>query len=114
MTTQATDFEARRAALRQAYLKPFSERARTTARGVHHLALICSDVERTIQFYQGVLGFPLVELVENRDVLVSESGVDNSIDIKKLAEGGVRAVLVGESLMRSDDIPAKIRSMFGV
>ena len=36
-------------------------------RGVHHLALICSDVERTIRFYQEVLGFPLVEVIENRD-----------------------------------------------
>ena len=36
-------------------------------RGIHHAALICSDVERTIRFYQDVLGFPLVELVENRD-----------------------------------------------
>ena len=35
--------------------------------GVHHLALICRDVEETIQFYQEFLGFPLVELVENRD-----------------------------------------------
>ena len=31
------------------------------------MALICSDVEQTIQFYQGVVGFPLVELMENRD-----------------------------------------------
>jgi glyoxylase I family protein len=29
--------------------------------------LICKDVEQTIEFYQGLLGFPLVELVENRD-----------------------------------------------
>jgi glyoxylase I family protein len=34
---------------------------------VHHLALVCSDVERTIAFYQDVLGFPLVEVMENRD-----------------------------------------------
>jgi glyoxylase I family protein len=31
------------------------------------VALICSDVEKTIQFYQDVCGFPLVELMENRD-----------------------------------------------
>jgi glyoxylase I family protein len=67
MAVQATEFEAKREALRRAYLKPIGERAPTTARGVHHIALICSDVERTIRFYQGVLGFPLVELVENRD-----------------------------------------------
>ena len=34
---------------------------------MHHLALICRDVEETIRFYQELLGFPLVELVENRD-----------------------------------------------
>jgi catechol 2,3-dioxygenase-like lactoylglutathione lyase family enzyme len=39
----------------------------TTAAGVHHVALICRDVEETIRFYQDFLGFPLVELVENRD-----------------------------------------------
>lgn len=34
---------------------------------MHHVALLCTDVERTIAFYQGVLGFPLTELFENRD-----------------------------------------------
>lgn len=29
--------------------------------------MICSDVEQTIGFYQGLLGFPLVEVIENRD-----------------------------------------------
>ena len=65
--TQPTDFAVRRDDLRQRYLKPRAERPASTARGVHHLALICSDVEQTIQFYQGLLGFPLVELMENRD-----------------------------------------------
>src|SRR5262249_668409 len=67
MATQTSNFEAKRAKLRKAYLQPTAKPPQTTARGVHHIALICSDVERTIQFYQGVLGFPLVELVENRD-----------------------------------------------
>jgi glyoxylase I family protein len=44
---------------------------KSTARGVHHVALICRDVEETIEFYQGLLGFPLVEMVENRDYLGS-------------------------------------------
>jgi len=66
-TTSNADFEARAATIRQAYLKPRASRPRSTARGVHHMALICSDVEQTIQFYQGVLGFPLIELMENRD-----------------------------------------------
>lgn len=57
----------RRAALRDKYLQPLAERPESTARGIHHAALICRDVEATIAFYQGLLGFPLVELVENRD-----------------------------------------------
>jgi catechol 2,3-dioxygenase-like lactoylglutathione lyase family enzyme len=39
----------------------------SSARGVHHLALLSHDVERTIEFYQGLLEFPLTELFENRD-----------------------------------------------
>jgi catechol 2,3-dioxygenase-like lactoylglutathione lyase family enzyme len=39
----------------------------SSARGVHHVALISSDVEATIRFYQGVLEFPLTEIMENRD-----------------------------------------------
>src|SRR5450755_4898278 len=57
----------RREELRQRYLRPPGERPATPVRGVHHLALICRDTEETIQFYQEFLGFPLVELVENRD-----------------------------------------------
>jgi glyoxylase I family protein len=59
--------EARRAELRARYLLPKDERPPTSARGVHHVALICSDVERTIRFYRDLLGFPLVDLFENRD-----------------------------------------------
>ncbi len=58
---------ARRTELREKYLKPIGERPKTTVQGVHHLALICRDTEETIKFYQEFLGFPLVELVENRD-----------------------------------------------
>ena len=39
----------------------------SSARGVHHLALLSSDVEQTIAFYQDLLEFPLTELFENRD-----------------------------------------------
>jgi catechol 2,3-dioxygenase-like lactoylglutathione lyase family enzyme len=53
--------------LRTQYLKPSGSRPASTARGLHHTALISSDVERTIRFYQDVLGFPLTELIENRD-----------------------------------------------
>jgi glyoxylase I family protein len=57
----------RRRHLRDVYLVDKAERPPTTARGIHHAAFVCRDVEETIRFYQGFLGFPLVELVENRD-----------------------------------------------
>ncbi len=31
------------------------------------MALLSSDVERTVRFYQEVLGFPLTDIFENRD-----------------------------------------------
>src|SRR5947208_10257804 len=68
MATVKVDYQAKREALKQSYLKPKSKRPATSARGLHHLALICSDIERTIKFYSEVLGFPLVELFENRDL----------------------------------------------
>ena len=43
------------------------DRPVSSARGVHHLALLSSDVEQTIRFYQDLLEFPLTELFENRD-----------------------------------------------
>ena len=55
------------AALRERYLAVSGDRAPSSARGLHHLALISSNVEQTIAFYQGVLEFPLTELFENRD-----------------------------------------------
>jgi glyoxylase I family protein len=58
---------ARRGELRERYLVEPAKRPESTVLGVHHLALICRDVEETIRFYQELLGFPLVELVENRD-----------------------------------------------
>lgn len=57
----------KREQLREKYLRPKAERPASTARGIHHAAFVCKDVEETIRFYQDFLGFPLVELVENRD-----------------------------------------------
>lgn len=64
---QAIDRAAEWDRLRETYLAAADSRPPSNARGVHHMALLSSDVERTINFYQGVLGFPLTELFENRD-----------------------------------------------
>ena len=89
--------------LRREYLRPSSERPVSTARGVHHQALLCSDVEQTIRFYQGLLGFPLTDLFENRDYAGSthfffDIGNGNALaffDMPGLDLGPYREVLGG-------------------
>lgn len=46
-------------------------------------------------------------------LLVSESGVQTRQDVVRLIESGAKALLIGETLMRADDIVAKIRELFG-
>ncbi len=61
-------YEERREALKQQYLPPgesAGEPVQTV--GVDHLALICSELERTIEFYTEVLGMRLTRIVQNRD-----------------------------------------------
>jgi catechol 2,3-dioxygenase-like lactoylglutathione lyase family enzyme len=57
--------ERERDRIRSEYL--METRPPSSARGLHHFALLCSDVERTVRFYQEVLEFPLTEIFENRD-----------------------------------------------
>jgi indole-3-glycerol phosphate synthase len=45
--------------------------------------------------------------------LVSESGIRNRQDILRLAQAGVRAALIGETLMRAPDIAGKLRELLG-
>ena len=59
--------EVERQRIRDTYLRPERERPASSARGVHHTALLCSDVERTVRFYQDLLEFPLTDIFENRD-----------------------------------------------
>ena len=58
---------AEHARLRATYVRTDADRPPTTARGVHHVALLCTNVERTMQFYQNLLEFPLTGVFENRD-----------------------------------------------
>jgi catechol 2,3-dioxygenase-like lactoylglutathione lyase family enzyme len=60
-----TEIEAARGRIRAEHLR--AERPASSARGLHHVALLSADVERTVRFYQDLLEFPLTELIENRD-----------------------------------------------
>jgi indole-3-glycerol phosphate synthase len=44
-------------------------------------------------------------------VVVGESGIKNADDVEKMAEIGVNAILVGESLVRSKDVSQHTRSL---
>ena len=58
---------AARDRIRDAWLTPEGQRPPSSARGLHHTALVSSDVERTTRFYSGLLEFPLTEMIDNRD-----------------------------------------------
>ena len=55
----------------------------------------------------------LAKRVPKEKLIVSESGIATRDDVKRVAEVGVRAILVGESLMAAKDIGAKIKELIG-
>lgn len=57
----------------------------------------------------------LVKLLDEEamEAVVSESGIRTAADIDRLAEAGVRAVLIGESIMKEADIAGKIAELLG-
>jgi indole-3-glycerol phosphate synthase len=61
-------------------------------------------VERTAQLMGEIPGGVTV---------VSESGIAGTEQLRKLEDAGVDAVLVGESLMRSEDPEAALRTLRG-
>jgi catechol 2,3-dioxygenase-like lactoylglutathione lyase family enzyme len=67
MTIDLEAINAERERIKADYLTAAGDRPESSAQGLHHFALICSDVRATIDFYQGVLEFPLTEIFENRD-----------------------------------------------
>lgn len=118
-TIDYTAIEARRAEIRQRYVLP--HRPSSSARGLHHMALISSDVERTIKFYQELLEFPLTEIIENRDYKGSnhfffDIGNGNLLaffDFPGLDLGPYQEVLGGCTTSRSPSTPPRGRGCAG-
>jgi len=55
----------------------------------------------------------MLDMVDNLDIVVSESGIRTADDVRKLRVAGVHRILVGEHLMRQPDIGAALRQLMG-
>lgn len=51
--------------------------------------------------------------IPNDRIIVAESGIHTHADVDRVARAGSKAILVGESLMRSGDIAAKVKELLG-
>jgi indole-3-glycerol phosphate synthase len=67
-----------------------------------NLCTFVTDLEHTVRLAPRIAGTAL---------LVSESGIGTREDVLRLKRAGVRAILVGETLMRSNDVEAKIHEL---
>lgn len=55
----------------------------------------------------------LVPLIPEGKIVVAESGIHNRKDVVELEKLNIDAVLVGEALMKSSDVGAKVRELLG-
>ena len=117
-----TFYQARREALKETYLpagEAVSQQVRTA--GVDHLALICSELERTISFYTEVLGMRLTRIVQNRDEPTSthiffDMGGGNQLAFFDSPEKGPAPTIRGVGSMHHVALktePQQMRAVFG-
>lgn len=69
-----------------------------------NLKTMTTDIEHTLN---------MLPHIHSRDNLVSESGIRSHEDIERLTQAGVYRVLVGEHLMREQNIGAALRTLMG-
>ena len=67
MSIDLEAIDAERERIKADYLKESPDRPASSAQGLHHFALFCSDVRTDHRLLPGVLEFPLTEIFENRD-----------------------------------------------
>ena len=69
-----------------------------------NLATFVTDMTTTLRLRQ---------MIPDGKIVVSESGIKTRGDVETLLKAGVGAILVGETLMKSQDIYAKLRELLG-
>ncbi len=69
-----------------------------------NLGTFTTDIKKSIE---------LAPLIPSDRIAVSESGIGKRADVELLMEAGIRAFLVGETLMRANDMGAKLRELRG-
>lgn len=109
--------------IKKEFLAPEGTRPESSARGIHHAALISSDVRTTVKFFQGLLEFPLTEIFENRDLPGSnhfffDVGAGNllayfdlpGVDVTDYAEvnGGLHHMAISVTREKWDYLRAKL------
>ena len=56
----------------------------------------------------------LAEFVEDKQILVAESGIKDRSYVQRMAGAGVRTLLIGETLMRSGDVGGTMANLKGI
>ena len=117
--------DAERERIRSTYLQAEETRPSSSARGLHHFAVVARDVVETVEFYQGVLEFPLTEIFENRDYHGSnhfffDIGNDNllaffdfpGLDVGEYAEvlGGLHHIAISVEPERWEHLKGKLEA----
>ncbi len=68
------------------------------------LQTFSTDLKRTLE---------LAPMIPQGKIVVTESGISTRKDIELLMKAGVNCFLIGEALMRADDISRKLRELLG-
>lgn len=79
-------------------------------------AMIIGINNRDLATFKTDLGttLRLRSMIPDGKIVVSESGIRSREDVRRLAGIGVHAILVGEILMKSNDIPTKLHELLGI
>jgi indole-3-glycerol phosphate synthase len=70
-----------------------------------NLKTFSTDIAITLDLYP---------LIPGERVVISESGINTRADIERLMRAGVHSFLVGEALMRAEDIGGKLRELLAM